>query len=297
MRGPARRALAKALCLSAAVMAAACATPKRAGWRADKITVVENLKIPESVALDRENGCIYVSNCEGDPKKTWVDDGDGFISKVSPEGEMLALHWLKGEPGAILNDPKGLAVFGGHLYVCDNKRLLRVPLDLSGPVEEVELGTDGAFCDPLAFGDHLYVGYGDEQNIIYKIHSSGRVSKIKGVESINGLTQHRGRLYCVTWGTHEIYEIDPEGKTDPVPFGLADNFGNLDGIDVLDDGTFVVSDFKAKRIYTIAPDRKTMKVLAEVDSPADIIVDHRRSLLYVPSYFGGKVTIYRLRAE
>ena len=210
---------------------------------------------------------------------------------------MLALHWLGSGPGAVLNDPKGLAVFGGHLYICDNKRLLRAPVDLSGPLEEVTLGAEAVPADPLAFGDHLYVGCGGKEKVIYKIHRSGSVSKIKGVESINGLTQHEGRLYCVTWATHEIYEIDPDGKEDPVPFGLAGRFVNLDGIDVLGDGTFVISDFKAERIYTIAPDRTTMKVLAEVESPADIIVDHRRGLLYVPSYFGGKATIYRLRQE
>ena len=98
----------------------------------------------------------------------------------------------------------------------------------------------------------------------------------------------------MTWASHEIYQIDPGGKTEPVAFGLADKFVNLDGIDVLGDGTFVISDFKANRLYTVAPDRKTVKLLVEVDTPADIIIDRQRNLLYAPSYKSNEITIYKL---
>jgi len=208
---------------------------------------------------------------------------------------MLDKYWVRSKPDAILNDPKGLAIFNGFLYICDNKRLVRVPMDRSGGVEPVKLNTKDIFCDPLAWGEHLYVGYGGPEQIIFKLHKTGRVEIIKGVASINGLAHDDKHLFCVTWATHEIYQIDPTGAKEPVPFGLADKFVNLDGIDVLSDGTFVVSDFKANRLYTVAPDRKTVRLLVEVDTPADIIVDHRRSLLYVPSYRKQKITIYRLK--
>ena len=35
-------------------------------------------------------------------------------------------------------------------------------------------------------------------------------------------------------------------------------------------------------------------LLIEVDTPADIIIDHQRSLLYAPSYKSNKITIYKL---
>ncbi|MBL7219780.1 MAG: hypothetical protein ISS69_06690 [Phycisphaerae bacterium] len=277
--------------LAAAVLVGGCGT---SGWRAEKIAVVEGIRIPESLALDRAGGCVYVSNCEGDPSKSWEDDGDGFISRMTPEGKMLDKYWVRSKGGAILNDPKGLAIFNGFLYICDNKRLVRIPLDRSRGVEEVKLNTTEIFCDPLAWGGHLYVGYGGPEKIIFKFARDGKVSRIKGVASINGLAGDDKQLYCVTWATHEIYQIDPAGKTDPIAFGLAEKFVNLDGIDVLSDGTFVVSDFKANRLYTVAPDRKTLKLLVEVDTPADIIIDHQRNLLYAPSYKSQKITIYKL---
>jgi len=276
------------------LLAGGCTAPG-GGWRAEKLAVVKGIRIPESLALDRAGGCVLVSNCEGDPDKSWEDDGDGFISRMTPEGKMLDKYWIRSKPGAVLNDPKGLAIFNGFLYICDNKRLVRVPLDRSRGPEEIKLDTTDIFCDPLAWGEHLYVGYGGPEKVIFKFKRSGEVSMIKGVASINGLAHDDKRLYCVTWATHEIYEIDPTGKDEPVAFGLAEKFVNLDGIDVLADGTFVISDLKANRLYTVAPDRKTVKVLVEIDTPADIIVDHQRSLLYVPSYTKQMVTIYRLK--
>ena len=43
-----------------------------------------------------------------------------------------------------------------------------------------------------------------------------------------------------------IYEIDPAGVAEPIPFGLSSHFTNLDAIEVLPDGSFLVSDFKGK---------------------------------------------------
>lgn len=53
-------------------------------------------------------------------------------------------------------------------------------------------------------------------------------------------------------------EIDTSGKQPPQPFGLADHFTNLDGIEVLEDGTFIVSDFVGDKVCLISPDRKTV---------------------------------------
>lgn len=250
--------------------------------------------IPESLAIDTSNNRVFVSNCNGDPQKSWVDDGDGFISTIDSGNKLLERKWIQSKPGEILNDPKSLAVFNGYLYICDNKRVLRIPLDKSSGVEEVKLGTTANFCDALAYDGNLYIGYGGPETIIFKISKDGSVSKIKGVKSINGIAGHKGKLYAVTWGSHEIYEIDPTGKTDPVSFGLAKNFMNLDGIDILDDGTFIVSDFTGKAIYGISADRKVVRKLAEVDSVADIVVDHKKQILYAPSYFKDKVVTFRI---
>ena len=277
-----------------------CGTPSSTvDIKLEQVAVLKGFAIPESVALDVKNDRLFVSCCNGDPKRTWVDDGDGYISTINRKGKDAAVvdkKWLESKPKGVLNDPKGMAVFDDYLYICDNKRVLKVPLDKSKPVEEVKLGTPEAFADPLVFEDHLYIGCGAEK-VVFRIAKDGLFTRIKGLGSINGLAGYNGKLYAVTWGSHEIFELDPEGIKDPVSFGLAKHFVNLDGIDNLKDGTFIISDFKGHAIYGISPDRKTVKKLATVETPADLIVDHESGLLYVPSYYHEKVTVYRIHTK
>ena len=57
----------------------------------------------------------------------------------------------------------------------------------------------------------------------------------------------------------------------------------------------IVSDNKANRILAVSPDHKNVYRLAEVDGPADIGLDRKRNLLYVPMLLKGQVAIYKLR--
>ena len=45
----------------------------------------------------------------------------------------------------------------------------------------------------------------------------------------------------------------------------------------------------------VSPDHKNVYRLAEVDAPADIGLDRKRNLLYVPMLLKGQVAIYKLR--
>ena len=49
----------------------------------------------------------------------------------------------------------------------------------------------------------------------------------------------------------DIYELDPTGKTPPKAFGLAPAFAGIDGIEILDDGTFLITDCHGHRVYTV----------------------------------------------
>jgi len=120
---------------------------------------------------------------------------------------------------------------------------------------------------------------------------------IKAPEAVNGITFHDGRMYAVSWKLHEIYELDPSGKAEPKPFGLASHFAGLDGIEVLEGGTFVVSDFAGNKVCTISPDRKTVRTYLRVQSPADIGIDRKRGLLYVPLFMKNRVCTYELPEE
>jgi hypothetical protein len=64
---------------------------------------------------------------------------------------------------------------------------------------------------------------------------------------------------------------------------------------VLDDGTFVVSDFMGNKVCTVSPDRSSVSTLIEIPSPADIGLNRKDGLLYVPQFMKGKLSVYRIK--
>lgn len=77
---------------------------------ANNITV-EGFSSPESMITNSEN--LYVSNVGKELKPT-QKDGDGFISKLTKDGKIEALHFIDG-----LNAPKGMGIVNNTLYVAD----------------------------------------------------------------------------------------------------------------------------------------------------------------------------------
>src|SRR5689334_22113496 len=85
-------------------------------WATDTI-----LRTPESVFYDNKREILYVANINKINKD--ASDGDGFISKVKLDGKIEKLDWITG-----LNDPKGMALVGGTLYVSDLRQLVEIDI-------------------------------------------------------------------------------------------------------------------------------------------------------------------------
>ncbi|MEJ2503446.1 MAG: hypothetical protein P8177_09075 [Gemmatimonadota bacterium] len=82
------------------------------------ITVSDvGLATPESVLHDAVADVYLVSNIDGSPHGK---DGNGFISRIRPDGSVETLRWIDGSTeGVTLNAPKGLAIKGDTLFVAD----------------------------------------------------------------------------------------------------------------------------------------------------------------------------------
>ncbi len=257
------------------------------------IKEVGGFDIPECVVVDKSTGDIYVSNIVTAEEAYWTDDGNGFISLLSSDGQIKELEWLIGTPEIPIHTPKGMAICGGWLYFTDNASLKRVSLDGSKKVEIIPLDQTQQLNDLATDGTSLWLtdsGAGKA----YHLDQQGTVQEIPAVENINGITPWKGRLFAVSWKLHEVYELDPSGKNTHKAFGLSDHFVNLDGIEVLDDGTFILSDFKGNQIVAVLPDRKTVIKLADAESAADIGIDRQRSRLYVPLFSKNKIRVYEI---
>jgi hypothetical protein len=258
---------------------------------AKHIVTLEGFQYPESTLFDAKSGNIFVSNIECAPLGYWVDDGKAFISLIKKDNTVQALRWVDSKPTAPMNGNKGLTILGDHLYFADNTQLQRCTL--SGQhVEVVATGFKKA-NDLCSDGSNVWLsdtGAGK----IYCIKPCGEKREIKAPPAANGITFVGSKMFGVSWDLHEVYELDPTGKNEPVPFGLASHFTNLDGIEVLKDGTFIVSDYKGHKVCAISADRKTVTTLIKLETPADIGIDHEAGVLYVPQLMANKVSVFKL---
>jgi len=250
------------------------------------------LAVPECVLVDENTGLLYVSNIDAAEGQYWADDGAGFISRLKADLSVEQLRWRDSTRRHPINAPKGMCIVDGVLWVADNRRVHRFPLDGDGvlppfEVEGAQQLNDMATDDKSPFVSDTATGK------VHRLDPAGR-KIIKGPPGVNGITFLGPKMFAVSWDLHEVYELDPTGKEEPRPFGLASHFVNLDGIEVLDDGTFIVSDFTGNKICSISPDRKTVTKLLDVESPADIGLDRRNGILYIPQFMKDKVVMLKL---
>src|SRR6187551_3037443 len=109
-----RRALSALIALSLVGFAAEAAAEPQKLWE------LTGFKTPESVLPDDSGQALFVSNANGG---VLTKDGNGYLSKISPDGKMITAEWVKG-----LNAPKGLGLVGGTLYVADIDELVAVDI-------------------------------------------------------------------------------------------------------------------------------------------------------------------------
>ena len=274
------------------------APPAINGWSVGEPTVVAGLSAPECCLFDPASGNVFVSNivaAEGD-NPYWSDDGAGHLSLLGADGVVHQEKWLAGDAENVIHAPKGMCLLGNRLWMADNTRLVSVrygdgtDLRVISPPGAVHLN------DMASDGTHVYVSDTTTWKVL-RIAEDGRTETVANIEAVNGLTIHDGTMFAVSWGLHEIYEVDLSGQREPRPFGLAEHFTTLDGIEVLKDGTFLVTDFEGGRICTVSADRKTVETLALMPTPADLGVSRSNSMIYVPSLKTDVVHVFPLIAR
>lgn len=262
-------------------------------WTAEHMSTLSGFNVPECALHVPTSGLTYVSNIECQPDGYWLDDSKGFLSTIGKNNKVSEGRWIDSQPDHRLNGPKGMCQLGQFLYFTDNTRLMRCSLSgeditefKSGFKTANDLATDG---QSIWLSDNV-------AGKVFCISPDGDQREIKAPTGINGITFDGNEMYGVSWDLHEIYQLDPTGENEPIAFGLASHFKNLDGIEVLKDGSFIISDFIGNAVYLVGADRTSVKTLIEVPTPADIGINRKDGLLYVPQFMKDKVSIYQLKS-
>lgn len=260
---------------------------------------------PESVLHDPTADVYLVSNINGSPLEA---DGNGFISRLAPDGTVQALKWIDGEAqGVTLNAPKGMAIQDGILFVADiscirmfdavgGAPLGSVCLEHATFLNDVAPGGDGSifFTDsgfeagPEGFApsgaDAVYRMIVTEERVM-------AVSKDPALGGPNGVAVGSRGIMVVTFGSGEVYRLTAEGdRTDVMPASQR----QLDGIEMLPDGGFMMSSWGDQCVYRIGGDGHVSKVVEGVEAPADIGYDAGRNRVLVPLFNANQVIIHPL---
>jgi gluconolactonase len=259
------------------------------------VRVIGAIPGPESVAIGPDDAW-YVS-AFGEFGK----GADGAIYRVDPD---------KGTPEIYargLEDPCGVLFVGSTLWVADRKGVYRIT---RGKAELVYAAKD--FPRPLHFLNDLAMGKNGELYVsdtgdstaaghgaVFRLREGKRPTVVPGSDtvraqsSVNGLFRGGGdTLYTVGYRTGILSVTDGRGSWQELARGL----GAPDGIDNAGEDALYISDNVGGDLFLVQRSKpSTLRTVASgLESPADLVVDHKRGLLIVPENSGNRLSIWKL---
>lgn len=292
--------------ITLAFIIAACTQQEKAPPAPAVLTVTDTaIKTPESVVYDAAGDMYFVTNINGSPGEK---DNNGFISHIMPGGMVHATHWISGGVnGVTLHAPKGMGIKGDSLFVADIdavrvfNRATGAPLGsrtVPGAtfLNDVAVGADGTVYvtdSGLKAGPSGFANSGTDA--IYRFGPGGKaivVAKDTTLGHPNGVTVTDRGLVVVSFGSGEVYRIDPQtGARSAMPKPPK---GQLDGVEMLADGSLLMSSWEGQAIYRLTNGVYTTAV-DSVTSPADIGYDRKRQLVLIPLFMANQIRIQEVR--
>ena len=273
--------------------------------QAEKLPVVWSLSkgitAPESTYLDKKSGFLFVSQIgEGGGMGK---DGDGWISKLTPEGKVIENKWATG-----LNAPKGLRSAGDKLWVADIDRILAFSITSGKKVSELKIpgamllndlacGKDGTVyvSDMLAGKIYQY----EEKTLKLSVLAEG-----DRVEQPNGLLVHKGKLIIGGWGQNIQDDFSTERlgrllsldlKSGELNAITTDPIGNLDGVESDGADGFIVTDWIAGKVMHVNADGNSRLLATFPKGVADHAYLPEKKWLILPEMLENRIGAYDLK--
>lgn len=283
--------------LAMAALAAACsvATKKNTEQKAEEVAVPSLellwetdtlLTTAECVIYDKNTQIIFVANVNLNP---WDKDGNGFISKLDLDGNIVSLKWVEG-----LHGPKGMEIVGNSLFVNDIDQTVEIDIPSGKIVGGTKIGGEPTLNDITASSDGTLYASGSNSQKVFRIADKKVEIFLDGdLGRPNGLLWEKDRLLMLTNNTQRLMSIDWQSKEQTV---LVDSLGHADGIEAIGDGSYLVSNWKGQLFY-ISQDMTKTKLLDTINegiNAADIDYIQEKELLLVPTFFDNRVRAYKL---
>lgn len=267
---------------------------------------------PESVRYDPDHDLYYVSNMMGPGS---AKDGAGYIARINAADlKAIDVFIAGGRNGVQLNAPKGMAIQGDTLWVTDIDVIRGFSRTTGKPVRTIDMAAvQPQLLNDIATGPDGAM-YATDTGIIMSdkgvLHPGGD----KVIEIRNGVPRERtnavqlGWPNGVTWDAAKnrwivvsfdpfrgvVYALAPGGGA---PDTIAKGKGRFDGVEILGDGSILLSCWTDQSLHLITPDGVDHPLIGNLFTPADIGVDTRRNRVAVPLGSRGRVEVWQLPSK
>jgi sugar lactone lactonase YvrE len=257
----------------------------------------KGLAQPESVVVDPATGAIYVSNIVG---AVMQKDGNGFIAKLSGDGKVLTRQWVKG-----LDAPTGLALHDRTLYVADVDELVEINA-ASGEIIKRYPANGATFLNDVAVDADGTVYVSDTPtNTIWRLKDGSfepwlANDKLNGP---NGLLVQGDTLIVASLGRipsvgqkQELAGLSQISLKDQAvsAIGNGQPIGNLDGLELLQPGVYLVTDWAAGALYRVDAKGKAERLIDLNQGSADLTYLPDKKIVLIPMMLDNSLVAYRL---
>ncbi len=257
----------------------------------------KGLAQPESVVVDPATGAIYVSNIVG---AVMQKDGNGFIAKLNGDGKVMTRQWVKG-----LDAPTGLALHDRTLYVADVDQLVEINA-ASGEIIKRYPANGATFLNDVAVDSEGTVYVSDTPtNTIWRLKDGSfepwlANDKLNGP---NGLLVQGDTLIVASLGRipsvgqkQELAGLSQISLKDQSvsPLGNGQPIGNLDGLELLQPGVYLVTDWAAGALYRVDAKGKAERLIDLNQGSADLTYLPDKKIVLIPMMLDNSLVAYRL---
>jgi len=257
----------------------------------------KGLAQPESVVVDPATGAIYVSNIVG---AVMQKDGNGFIAKLNGDGKVMTRQWVKG-----LDAPTGLALHDRTLYVADVDQLVEINA-ASGEIIKRYPANGATFLNDVAVDPEGTVYVSDTPtNTIWRLKDGSfepwlANNKLNGP---NGLLVQGDTLIVASLGRipsvgqkQELAGLSQISLKDQSvsPLGNGQPIGNLDGLELLQPGVYLVTDWAAGALYRVDAKGKAERLIDLNQGSADLTYLPDKKIVLIPMMLDNSLVAYRL---
>lgn len=251
-------------------------------WASDTV-----FKTPESVFYDSKREILYVANINKIGRDSM--DGDGFISKVKTDGKIEKLDWITG-----LNDPKGMAIIGGTLYVSDVTQLVEIDIAKGKIIKKHDV--EGAkFLNDVASDENGEVVISDSySNKVYKLKDGKFLIWLEGSEldKPNGLYFEEDEVLVASMNKGHVSRVKHNATDLKLEYK---EIPSTDGIAADGKGNYFFSNWNGEVYYVNKNGQwKIIDTKEQKINAADLTYAPKHSLLFVPTFFGNRVVAYKI---